>query len=56
MHPSIDKFMQEHPELLDSGSIWQAFPYSIDLMPPRNESVRFVGHSGACQVIHIEGS
>lgn len=55
MRLPIDKFMQEHPELLDSGSIWQAFTYSIDLMPPRNENVRLVGHSGACQVIHLEG-
>ncbi|KAF3045610.1 WD repeat-containing protein jip5 [Didymella heteroderae] len=55
MHPSV-RFTQDHPELLDSGSIWAAQPYSIDLFPPRDENARFIAHSEGCQVVHIEGN
>lgn len=41
--------------MLDSGGIWRAAPYSIDLLPLKDENVRFIAHSRACQVIHIEG-
>jgi hypothetical protein len=54
MRPPIHKFLQEHPELLE-GSKWQALSYSIDLFSPRNENARFIAHSRACQVVHIEG-
>lgn len=51
-HPAS---MQDHSEVLDSGSIWAAQAYSIDLVPLRDEGVRFIAHSKACQVEHVEG-